>query len=160
MTMSEIYVLHENDEWVVPLRAQLEQLELPYREWFLDHGNFDLSESPPQGVFYNRMSASSHTRDHRYAAEYTASVLAWLEGHGRRVINTSRALQLEVSKVAQYTALHAFDIRTPRTIAAIGRDQVIEALLDWRLPDGNPVSGPQRAGAGHRPAQVIGFTIA
>ena len=31
--------------------------------------------TPPQGVFYNRMSASSHTRGHRFAPEFTAVVL-------------------------------------------------------------------------------------
>ena len=63
------------------------------------------SAAPPAGIFYNRMSASSHTRDHRYAPELTGAVLAWLKRHGRIVVNGERALQLEVSKVAQYEAL-------------------------------------------------------
>ncbi len=125
--MTCIYIIHENHEWTAPLRAELRRLDLPYREWFLDQGHLDLSIPPPEGVFYNRMSASSHTRDHRYAAEYTAAVLAWLEGHGRRVLNSSRALQLEISKVAQYTALAAHGIRTPRTVAVVGREQILQA---------------------------------
>jgi hypothetical protein len=48
------------------------------------------------------MIASSHTRGHRFAPEATAVLLAHLERHGRRVVNGSRALQLEVSKAAQY----------------------------------------------------------
>ena len=44
------------------------------------------------------MSASSHTRGHRYAAELTAAVLAWLKRHDRRVVDGSRALDLEISK--------------------------------------------------------------
>ena len=85
--MSKIYVIHENDAWVEPLRAAFQELALPFEEWFLSEGLLDLSEAPPQGVYYNRMSASSHTRDHRYAAELTGGVLAWLESHGRRVVN-------------------------------------------------------------------------
>ena len=54
------------------------------------------------------MSASSHTRDHRFAAELTGGVLAWLESHGRKIVNNGRALQLEISKIAQYRALAAF----------------------------------------------------
>ena len=100
-----IYVIHENDAWVEPLRRQFEARALPYAEWFLDQGVLDLRSVPPNGVFYNRMSASSHTRDHRYAAEYAGAVLAWLKRHGRTVVNGERALQLEVSKVAQYSAL-------------------------------------------------------
>ena len=132
--MPKIYVIHENDEWTEPLRIQLQRLSLPFEEWYLNEGRLDLSVSPPPGVFYNRMSASSHTRDHRFAAEYTAAVLSWLEGHGRRVINSSRALQLEVSKVAQYAALQAHGIRTPRTIAAVGRDEILAAARSFDRP--------------------------
>lgn len=122
--MSKVYVIHENTEWVLPLRQAFAELGTPYEEWFLDEGTLDLRERPPEGVFYNRMSASSHTRGHRYAAEYTAAVLAWLERYGRRVVNGSGALRLEISKVAQYQALDAHGIKTPDTIAAVGRRHI------------------------------------
>ena len=143
--MPKIYVIHENDEWTEPLRIQLQKMGLPFEEWYLNEGRLDLSVSPPPGVFYNRMSASSHTRDHRFAAEYTAAVLSWLEGYGRRVINSSRALQLEVSKVAQYTALQAHGIRTPRTVATIGRDEILAAARSF---DGPFITKHNRGGKG------------
>jgi hypothetical protein len=132
--MSQIYIIHENDAWTAPLRNELETRGFPYVSWFLDQGQIDINHPPPVGVFYNRMSASSHTRDHRYAPEYTASVLAWLENHGRHVINPGRALQLEVNKIAQYTALHAHGIRTPKTIAAVGRDEIVAAAKKFSGP--------------------------
>jgi hypothetical protein len=92
----------------------------------------DLSEVPPDGIFYNRMSASSHTRNHRFAAELTGGMLAWLESHSRKIVNNGRALQLEISKIAQYRALADFGIRTPRTIAAVGRDQILNAARHER----------------------------
>src|SRR5215472_13011250 len=119
--MTHIHVIHENAEWLAPLAGALDGQGLPWREWFLDRGVFDLSRPPPEGVFYNRMSASSHTRDHRYAAELTAAVLAWLEGHERRVVNGSRALDLEISKARQYAALEAAGIRTPDTVLVAGK---------------------------------------
>src|SRR5260370_15502570 len=122
--MAKIYVIHENDAWVEPLRAAFSALDLPYEEWFVNEDSLDLSTSPPEGVFYNRMSASSHTRGHRYAPELTSGVLAWLEAHGRRVVNNSRALQLEINKLAQYGALALHGIRTPRTVAAVGREHL------------------------------------
>jgi hypothetical protein len=73
------------------------------------------------------MSASSHTRGHRYAPEYTGAVLAWLTRHGRTIVNGERALQLEVSKVAQYESLARFGIETPATIATIGREHIPRA---------------------------------
>jgi glutathione synthase/RimK-type ligase-like ATP-grasp enzyme len=131
---ARIHVLHENDEWVAPLRVAFEGQGAPFTEWFLDQGGLDLRAEPPPGVFYNRMSASSHTRGHRYAPEYTAGVLAWLERHGRRVVNGSRALQLEVSKVAQYQALAAFGVPVPDTLAVVGRGQIMEAAQSLGFP--------------------------
>jgi len=141
----EIHVIHENPEWSAPLFAALARRGLPYRDWYLESGSFDLSEAPPEGVFYNRMSASSHTRGHRYSAEYTGAVLAWLDGHGRRVVNNGRALQLEISKVAQYTALARHGILTPRTVPAVGREAIVEAAASFEGPF---ITKHNRAGKG------------
>jgi hypothetical protein len=143
--MSRIYVIHENDAWVEPLRAAFDEAGLPFAEWFIDDGTLDLAQAPPAGVFYNRMSASSHTRGHRYAAELTGGVLAWLESHRRRVINGGRALQLEISKMAQYAALARYGIRVPRTIAAVGRDAIVQAA---RTMPGRFITKHNRAGKG------------
>ncbi|OZU90536.1 alpha-L-glutamate ligase [Virgibacillus indicus] len=129
--MSKIHVIHENNEWTQHLINRLEELELPYEDWLLDSGSVDLNSVPPEGVFYNRMSASSHTRGHRFAPELTNAVLAWLEQHGRKVINGSRALQLEVSKVLQYLELEKFGIKTPKTIAAIGKEELLKAAKSF-----------------------------
>lgn len=125
--MTKVHVIHENDAWVVPLRAAFDALGTPYEEWFLDRGVLDLRRAPPPGVFYNRMSASSHTRGHSFAPEYAAAVIEWLERHGRAVVNGRRALQLELSKVAQYEALAEFGIPTPETLAVIGVKNIPDA---------------------------------
>ncbi len=144
--MSKIYVIHENDEWTDHLTKRLEELELPYELWHLDEGTVDLSSEPPEGVFYSRMSASSHTRGHRFAPEFTRGVLAWLERHGRKVFNGTRALQLEVSKVEQYMELNKFGIRTPKTTAAVGKDQILKAAEKF---EGKPfITKHNRAGKG------------
>jgi RimK-like ATP-grasp domain len=144
--MSKIYVIHENEEWTVHLRRRLEELGLPFEEWHLDEGTVDLSSEPPEGIFYSRMSASSHTRDHRFAAELTGQVLAWLEAHGRTVFNGSRALELEVSKVKQYLELEKHGVRTPKTIAAVGKAQILKAAEAF---DGQPfITKHNRAGKG------------
>ncbi len=145
--MARIHVIHENSAWLEPLAAALERQALPWRDWFLDHGVFDLSRVPPEGVFYNRMSASSHTRDHRYAAELTAAVLAWLERHGRRVVNGGRALDLEISKARQYAALEAAGIRTPDTILVAGKELLIAAARQ-RFGGGPFILKPNRGGKG------------
>ncbi|MFS0862221.1 ATP-grasp domain-containing protein [Fredinandcohnia sp. 179-A 10B2 NHS] len=144
--MSKIYVIHENDEWTQHLVKRLEELNLPYELWHLDQGTVDLSEAPPEGVFYSRMSASSHTRGHRYAPELTSAVLAWLEAHDRKVFNGSRALQLEVSKVQQYLELNRYGVKTPKTVAAVGKEQIREAAAKFA---GAPfITKHNRAGKG------------
>ncbi len=145
--MAKIYVLHENDVWVEPLRRAFVEQGLPFEEWFLSEGQVDLAAPPPEGVFYNRMSASSYTRDHRFGPELTAVVLAWLERHGRRVFNNGRALQLEISKMAQYAVLEAHGILTPRTVAAVGRRAIVEAAAAFA--PGPVILKPNRGGKGH-----------
>ena len=142
-----IHVIHENAAWLEPLAKALDTERLPWRDWFLDRGSFDLSQPPPEGVFYNRMSASSHTRDHRYAAELTAGVLAWLAGHGRRVVNGPRALDLEISKARQYAALEAAGISTPRTVLVAGTDGLVPALRE-HFGGGPAILKPNRGGKG------------
>lgn len=146
MSMSKIYVLHENQEWTDHLIKRLEELNLPYEEWFLEKGTVDFTSVPPEGIFYSRMSASSHTRGHRFAPELTSAVLSWLEQHNRVVINGSRVLQLEVSKVQQYLQLEKFGIKTPRTIAAVGKDEILKAAKKF---DGKKfITKHNRAGKG------------
>jgi glutathione synthase/RimK-type ligase-like ATP-grasp enzyme len=134
LTQPRIFVLHENAPWVEPLRRELAGIDAPFSEWFVDRGLVDLTAVPPEGIFYNRMSASSHTRGHRYAPEHTAAVLAWLARHGRTIVNGERALQLEISKVAQYESLIRFGIATPATVAAIGREHIPRAAAAIGYP--------------------------
>jgi hypothetical protein len=143
----QIHVIHENAAWLTPLARALDAERLPWRDWFLDRGAFDLSQLPPEGVFYNRMSASSHTRDHRYAAELTAGVLAWLAGHGRRVVNGPRALDLEISKVRQYAALEAAAVPTPKTVLVAGSDLLV-AAADRHFAGEPVILKPNRGGKG------------
>lgn len=145
--MQRIYVIHENEAWLTPLRDSFHTRELPFDEWFIGDFPVALDQRPPDGVFYNRMSASAHTRGNRFAPEFTGAVLSWLEGHGRRVVNGTRALQLEVSKAAQYASLNAFGIKTPRTVAATGAKNIIEASRVFG--DGPVLLKPNRGGTGH-----------
>lgn len=147
MSAPRIHVLHENPAWLPPLAEAFDRLALPWTEWFMDGGCFDLAAPPPEGVFYNRMSASSHTRDHRYSAELTAAVLAWLARWGRPVVNGSRALDLEISKVRQYAALEAAGLRTPRSVLVAGRDHLVEAART-HFPDQPVILKPNRGGKG------------
>ena len=131
---NKIYILHENDEWVEPLRKELQAINASFEEWHLGKRNVDHLDKPPHGIFYNRMSASSHTRGHRYAPEHTAVVLNWLEKNKRRVINNSRALSLEISKSLQYKELESFGIKTPRTIYCSNKESILKSANVFTKP--------------------------
>jgi len=144
--MTEIVILHENEEWVVPLREEFEKRGQPFREWFLAEGVVPFEDVPADGVYYNRMSASSHTRGHRFAPELTRMALTWLEQHDVDVINGTDALYLELCKLSQYAALRKAGLRTPRTHAVVGRGQIVQAAKafnEWPL-----ILKPNRGGKG------------
>jgi hypothetical protein len=128
----KVYVIHENPDWFGPIAAALQAAELPYEQWLLGEAAVDLASVPPAGVFWSRMSASSHTREHPFAKDQTRGVLAWLEAHGRRVVNGRRVLELEMSKVEQLVALRAAGFDVPATIAVAGRRELAAAAR--RLP--------------------------
>jgi biotin carboxylase len=74
-------------------------------------------------------------------------VLAWLAGHGRRIVNGPRALDLEISKARQYAALEASGIRTPRTVLVAGVDALV-AAADRHFPGAPVILKPNRGGKG------------
>jgi glutathione synthase/RimK-type ligase-like ATP-grasp enzyme len=128
------YILYENDVWLPPLTAALEAEGVPFELVYTEGGVIDIAAEPPEGVFINRMSPSSHTRGHQGGVQYVREYLTYLEAHGRRVINGSRAFELEVSKVKQDIALRKAGILTPKTIGVIGRENLLAAAARMPAP--------------------------
>ena len=129
-----IHVLYENPDWLPGLEAGLNAEGLPYRLQEVWQGTLDLSTEPEPGIYLNRMSPSSHTRGHVESVDLMTELLAWLEAHGRTVVNGSRAFALEISKVRQDLALRRHGIRTPRTVLAVGRQQLLAAAETFDGP--------------------------
>ncbi len=129
-----VHVLHENPDWFAPIGAALTHAGVPCEQWLLGEAVLDLGEEPPPGVFWSRMSASSHTRGHPHAKDQTRGVLSWLEAHGRRVVNGRRVLELEMSKVEQLVALRAAGFDVPRTVAVAGTAELAAAARKLPAP--------------------------
>jgi hypothetical protein len=130
----KVHVVHENPDWFAAIAAALDTAGVPHDQWLLGEAVLDLDEPPPAGVFWSRMSASSHTRDHPFAKDQTRGVLSWLHAHGRRVVNGRRALELEMSKVDQLVALRAAGFDVPRTIAVAGTSHLAAAARKLPAP--------------------------
>lgn len=129
-----IFALHENPDWFPPFAAAFDAAGLDYEERLMIQGRIDLDATPPEGIYWNRLSASSHTRDHGFAKDYTRALLDWLEAHCRRVVNGRTVVEMEVSKVRQLTALRAFGIDVPQTVAVIGRRDLLSAAEGIATP--------------------------
>ena len=138
-----IYIIHENNEWIPPFKEAFDRAGVEFREIFLTQGEINLDSIPPNGVFWSRLSASSHTRDNAFSKEYGRALLAWLESYGRCVINGSSVLELEVSKVKQALLLESFfksqgvDFKTPKTLAVFGKTDLINAASNFTKKLGN-----------------------
>lgn len=144
----KIYVLHENPEWVDTYSTALSALNVEYEFWDLSSGIIDIQAEPPRGVFYVRMSASAHSRGNTFAADYARILVRWLESHNRRVINGSKALNLELSKALQYLALESVGVPVPKTIIVTGTDSidvVMDKIEQLALPF---ILKPNRGGKG------------
>ena len=129
-----INVLYENPAWIPPLREALEREGFRVRLVHVNEGSVDASAPPPEGLWMNRISPSSHTRGHAHTVELARQLLYWLEFHGRRVINGLPAFELEMSKLRQDLVLRRHGIRTPRTVLAVGRDHLLGAAATFDGP--------------------------
>jgi hypothetical protein len=130
----KVYVLHENPDWYPSLAAAFDAEGVEHEPWFIGGGLLDLDAVPPPGVYWSRMSASSHTRGNVFAKDHARAVLGWLESHGRRVVGGRRVLELEVSKAEQHAALRAAGFDVPRTIAVAGRGELAGAAGKLPVP--------------------------
>ncbi len=141
----KVYIIHENDEWTEPLINNFKKLSVPFEDWHMAKVNLLTNKIPPEGIFYNRMSASSHARGHRYAPEYTAVILNWLAAHNRKIINGENALSLEISKSLQYKKLKEHKIDVPKSIFCSSRESIINAANEFDKPF---ITKHNRAGRG------------
>ncbi len=129
-----VHLLFENPAWLPPLVSGLEAEGFPVRLVELNEGLLDPSEPPAEGIWFNRISPSSHTRSHHGTVVLAREVLYWLEAHGRRVINGSQAFEFEMSKLRQDIVLRKYGIRTPRTLLANGRESLLRGAAAFAGP--------------------------
>ena len=132
--LPQINVLYENPLWIPPLQETLANEGFRVRLVHVNEGSIDPSIPPPDGIWINRISPSSHTRGHVHTVELARQLLYWLESRGHRVVNGLHAFELEMSKLRQDLVLRRHGIRTPRTVLAIGREHLLEAAATFGGP--------------------------
>ncbi len=134
MSAPTIHILFENPAWMPPVVAGFEAEGFHVVEHHVWQGTLDPRDTPPEGLWLNRMSPSSHTRGHVESVAYMRELLHWLEASGRTVIHGSRALELEMSKTRQDIVLRRHGLRTPRTVLAVGPEALVAAAETFEGP--------------------------
>ena len=127
-----IVLLYENKKWDMGLVRVLERHGFACTLWPL----FDIClpltapKLPPQSIILNRFSPSFSTRSNGNTLGAVRALVRLLESHGHHVINGSRAVELEVSKVAQMIACRQVGLQCPYTEMSVGNYS--EIVRRWR----------------------------
>ena len=149
-----IFILHDNETWLGNLRENLNLSKLEYTEWDLSEGtnilgNIDFNKPPPEGIYYNRVSASGFSRNARYSLEYSLVIIQWLERYNRKVINGSNSIAIELNKVKQFLELEKCGLKSPKIYLATNKKEILEvAEREFLKLDKKCIIKDNRSGSG------------
>src|SRR5260370_16033429 len=124
----ELVVLYEHPEWQKPLFAALERRNVRFVSFDLKQAAFDPDRAPRAPLYFNQASPSAYVRGNTRAVPLALSLMRSLELGGARVLNGSRAFELELSKSAQAALMRRLGILHPHTLAF---NDVEAALGQW-----------------------------
>ena len=142
----DLVVLFEHPEWQKPLWSALDRRGVNYTAFDLKRAAFDPDAVPESALYFNQASPSAYVRDNTRAVPLALSLMRSLELGGARVLNGSRAFQLELSKSAQAALLGKLGFPHPRSLAFNDPET---ALDQWKA--GWPaLLKPEQGGSGAR----------
>lgn len=133
--MDPIAVLYENEAWLAPLFAALENADAPVARVFANDLTFDpAGPRPAWSLVLNKVSPSSYLRGHAASIGAARELLPFLESRGVPVVNGSRAFALETSKARQLSLLSDLGIRAPAARVVTSAAQIADAARGLRFP--------------------------
>ncbi|WP_430591888.1 ATP-grasp domain-containing protein [Humidisolicoccus flavus] len=132
--MTKVVVLHDNPEWIPPFARAFEAEGVELEPVLFDEFTLPLDAQAEPAIYWSRLSASAHTRGRPFAKDAARSILSALEAQGQRVVNGSRVVELEVSKVKQHALLRAAGFDVPRTTAVVGKAGLSAAAREFPAP--------------------------
>jgi hypothetical protein len=135
LKLPTVHILFENPDWLPPLTGSLKKMGFEDVHLVqLSNGLIESLKEPPEGIWINRISPSSHTRGNIYTVQLTRNFLYWLEFHNRQVFNGLNAFELEMSKLRQDLVLQKYGIKTPKTILSVGINNLKRAAEQFDGP--------------------------
>lgn len=128
-------IFYEHPEWFKKLFEKLEERGLPYQKLHAGFHHFDPADTnPPYSVVINRVSSSSYLRGHGQAIFYSKAFIAYLEQMGVRVINGSKATEIETSKALQLLLFSRLGLKYPKSIVVNHSSQIVDAAKQLQFP--------------------------
>jgi hypothetical protein len=127
-------VFYEHPEWFKPLFKTLDEKGLPYEKLHAGFHSFDPLQEPPYSVVINRVSSSSYLRGHTQAIFYANDFIGYLEENGVRVINGTRATEIETSKALQLVLFKKLGLKFPKAIVVNHVNQIVDASKQIGFP--------------------------
>ena len=130
-----IAILYENEAWMAPLFASLEDEGVPYEPVFANERVFDPTDpAPPWSLAVNKISPSSYLRGHAASIAFARQFLPFLEERSVPVVNGSDAFRLETSKALQLLLLHRLGVRAPAAHVISDPSHLADAARGLRFP--------------------------
>ncbi len=129
-----IGIFYEHPEWFKPLFQVLDARKLAYEKLHAGFHHFNPLTKPQYSVVLNRISSSSYLRGHGQGIFYSKAYIAYLEQNGVRVINGSRATEVETSKALQLLLLKKLGLAFPKSIVVNHISQIVDAAKTLQFP--------------------------
>jgi len=135
MTSRPLAIYYEHPNWFRPLFAELDARSIHYVMLDASCHSYDPAVANTDfSLFFNRMSASAHLRGNSQGIFFTHSYLVHLEAAGVRVVNGSRAFELETSKARQLQLFKSLGLSFPTTRVVNCTDEILAAAPQIGFP--------------------------
>ncbi len=135
MTSKPLAIYYEHPDWFRPLFAELDARSIQYVKLDASCHCYDpAAANTDLSLFFNRMSASAYLRGNSQGIFFTHGYLAQLEAAGVRVLNGSRAFELETSKARQLQLFHSLGLSFPKTRVVNCTDKMLAAAPHVGFP--------------------------
>ena len=129
-----IGIFYEHPEWFKPFFKTFDERNINYEKLHAGFHQFDPLKIPPYSVVVNRVSSSSYLRGHGQAIFYSKAFIGYLEENGVRVVNGSRATEIETSKALQLVLFKKLGLKFPKSIIVNHPSQIIDAAKQLKFP--------------------------
>ena len=145
--INDIGIIYEHPEWHKPLFDALEEARVSYTKIDLKAGAFHENDLPEARLYYNMVSPSANLRGNQKAIPYANAVCKKLESSGKKVLNGSKSIALEMSKSSQLFLLSSLNIDHPRSIIFNDVNALKTQLNGISFP---MILKPEQGGSGSR----------